>query len=415
MCHLPPANVYTELKEYGKQAHDLFTSDGELELALLKRGDPLILLGLAQFGHSQKVAEHIYKLSQSAATEDNYALRLAVLSNPSISIYGVVGDEGLLQFLNSDEHDEESYTVLRNPASKGILASLFNGKPPFDQIKEDRLTRALMAAYSNPAINSDESDEHGPDFAAWDLQEGIRHLLETLPLNEHNARAIYWLLSDLNPRRASPFRQDPYPVIARWQGLEYPAENGDYRVGICSNVEFPEELCCLMAALYGSYYFGPDHKTVKVGALDGTNRLVRCGAYANERMKPDQMQQAYDRDEDVFVLAALCNEQLFWNRATRAKLEELIGGDLARLYKKRCEEIRSRNPSFDLTPVSEDGAPAIEDEHDETSESEARKRTQRIEAMVDANSKRLAKLETMLTWTLLIVVAATIFSWRHTS
>lgn len=85
LLNLPPATVYEELKQYAAyQAESSFRQDNKLEEALLPRNDPLICLGLAQYGTSDKVAAVLYKLMPWAAHELEPArvrvLRLAAIN-----------------------------------------------------------------------------------------------------------------------------------------------------------------------------------------------------------------------------------------------------------------------------------------------------------------------------------------------
>jgi hypothetical protein len=64
LLNLPPATVYEELKQYATyQAESYFRQDDKLEEALLLRNDPLICLGLAQYGNSDKVVSCVFRRS----------------------------------------------------------------------------------------------------------------------------------------------------------------------------------------------------------------------------------------------------------------------------------------------------------------------------------------------------------------
>src|SRR6202035_2217862 len=85
--HLPPAEVYRELKEIASTQEDSWLGgDSEIEKALLERKDPLISLGLAQHCSSHDVGTVLYRqgLSKSGDATYDKALRMAVLGNPHL-------------------------------------------------------------------------------------------------------------------------------------------------------------------------------------------------------------------------------------------------------------------------------------------------------------------------------------------
>jgi hypothetical protein len=164
LLNSPPADVYTELKETSSNPEDVFfRRDPKIEEALLARNDPLITLGLAQFCSSKAVATVLYKRSQETTGDAAYnkALRMGVLVNPilprqifSDHTFGVVPDEDVLYFINTEKNDEtdELYAIVTNPGAKKLLDKLYNVKKPFDNIAEDNYVRAIYWSHTNPAL-----------------------------------------------------------------------------------------------------------------------------------------------------------------------------------------------------------------------------------------------------------------------
>ena len=423
LLHLSPDRVYAELKEYADhQAKSFFGNDDKLEEALLLRNDPLISLGLAQYGGSTKVATVLYKRGSATTGNQsfNQALRLAVLSNPLLpkqlmgrNAFGVLEDDEVLNFLLADDAKDELAVILRNPGAKKLLDKLFNQEKPFDAIPEDKYVRAVAWSHTNPAINEDDSDEHGPDLDAWGVQKGIRRLLTTLPVTEHGLRTAYWLLMSIDPHHAGSFDDGPAAVFKRWEPLELTEKFNKYHEGECADLDMKEEFLCLVVSMYGWYASVTDDKLSKIvyiGSADSPDRLLRCAHYSRAKMTPAQMQQGHDKDSDAFTLAALFNDQLFWNQETRAKLEDLIRGRLIQRYRRRCEQIKNRTPSFDVRPVSETGVQLLEDEIEHPTEDQ--KRLERLEAMLAANATQLKSISKTLIWVLVLVVVAVVLVWR---
>ena len=323
--------------------------------------------------------------------------------------FGVLEDDEVLNFLLADDAKDELAVILRNPGAKKLLDKLYNQEKPFDAIPEDKYVRAVAWSHTNPAINEDDSDEHGPDLDAWGVQKGIRRLLTTLPVTEHGLRTAYWLLTSIDPHHAGSFDDGPAAVFKRWEPLELTEKFNKYHEGECADLDMKEEFLCLVASMYGWYASVTDDKLSKIvyiGSADNPDRLLRCAHYSRAKMTPAQMQQGHDKDSDAFTLAALFNDQLFWNQETRAKLEDLIRGRLIQRYRRRCEQIKNRTPSFDVRPVSETGVQLLEDEIEHPTEDQ--KRLERLEAMVAANATQLKSISKTLMWVLVLVVVTVV-------
>jgi hypothetical protein len=91
-------------------------------------------------------------------------------------------------------------------------------------------------------------------------------------------------------------------------------------------------------------------------------------------------------------------------------LEGIIRGRLIHRYRRRCEQIKKRQPEFNLNPVSEDGAALLEDEIE--SPTEDQKRLERLEASVAANTKQLHTMYRTLAWVLVLVIVAVLLIWK---
>lgn len=420
----PPADVYAELKDALSDRDDLYR-DQKVEEALLQRNDPLITLGLAQYCSSQEVASVLYKRGSSATGDPIYnkALRMGVLGNALVlrrimsrNTFGVLTDEEVLQFINTEKDDEtdELYAILTNSGGKKLLDKLYNQEKPYDKIPEEKLVRAIFWSHTNPAIREDKSSVDGPDMAAWGIQKGIMRLMQTLPVTENGLRAAYWLLRSAAPHHVGMFEEDPTPMFKRWQTLALSEDFKKYDEGDAPSLDLKEEFLCMLASVYGWYSAkSPDNKSkvVYIGGADSPDLLLRCAFYSHERkLTAEQMEKGHDQDSDAFVIAALYNDMVFWAPKTRAMLEGFIRGRLIHWYRRRCEQIKKKSPQFDLKPVSEEGAAVLEDEIEQPTEEQ--KRLERLEAMVVANGKQLQSIYKALSWVLILVIVAVVLIWR---
>jgi hypothetical protein len=415
LMHSSPDGVYSELKEYAAhQAADGYHVE-ELEQALLRRNHPLITLGLAQYGGSDKVVGAIFKQASGPTNDANYskALRLAVLGNSilprrqimSHGVLGVVDDQEVVRLINcdvnADDDKAELHAILTNPRAKRLLGKLFLQEDPFEDVPQDKLIRAVFWSYNNPALNDDNSNEHGPDMYAWDVKKGIRRLLTILPVTEHAAWALFWVIKSLDPHNAGMFDGDPTTVIDRWRKLELTDDFKKYHDGDCHDLDFKQEFLCTIASLY--YFYSVNNGIVYIGSANSPDVVLRCAHYVHAEMTPEQMQKAHNKDGDAFTIAALNNEALFWKRETRAKLEGLMRWRLIHRYRRRCEQIKMGKAAFDLTPVSEHGVALLEDEHPSGEQS----RQANVETMLTAYARQLQGINKILKW-LLILATITI-------
>jgi hypothetical protein len=425
LLNSPPADVYEELKDASSDRDDLyFRRDRKVEEALLQRNDPLITLGLAQFCSSHEVATVLYKRGSSTTGDPAYnkALRMGVLSNSllprrimSKNTFGVVTDEEVLGFINTDDKDDELYAILTNSGAKRLLDKLYNQKKPFDQIPEEKYVRAIFWSHTNPAIREDESSAHGEDMAAWGIGKGILRLMQTLPVTENGLNAAYWVLKSTDPHHVGICDEDPTPMFKRWQTLQLSEDFKKHYEGDAQSLDLKGEFLCILASLYGWYSAPqPDKKTklTYIGSSDSPDLLLRCAYYAHERkLTSEQMEMAHARDADAFIIAALYNDMIFWNAKTRAALEGMIRGRLIHWYKRRCELIKKKHPEFDTKPVSEEGASLLEEQV--VLPTEDQKRLERLEAMMAVNSKQLQSIHKALSWVVLILVlVAVVLIWR---
>jgi hypothetical protein len=426
LLNLPPSAVYEELKDFGSDEEGLWMGrDHSVEEALLQRDDPLINLGLAQYCASHDVAAVLYKRGSLSIGDVTYnkALRMAVLGNSLVprrimggNTFGVLPDEELLRLVNTDDknHTDELYAVLINPGAKRLLDRLYNQEKPFDKVSPDHYMRALYWSSSNPGIRDDDSNEHGPDMAAYGLQKGIKRLMQVLPVTEDGLRTAYWLLKSTAMHKAGHFDEDPTPVFRRWQPLELSADFKKYHEGDAHKLDMKEEFQCMLASVYNHYSMKtPDNKMkiVYLGSPDSPELFLRCAYYAREtKLTPEQMEKAYSRDTDAFTLAALYNDSLFWNTKTRAMLERFVRGRLIHRYKRRIAQINKKHPEFDLNPVSEHGVGLLEDETKQPTKDQ--KRMERLEALVAANTKQLSNIYKRLWWVFILVVVAVVLIWR---
>jgi hypothetical protein len=421
LLHSLPDETFRALESYGAYfcgRGAFLDRDKELEEGLAARNEPLINLGLAQYASSLEVLADLYHRSMQGTGDPSQdrAVRLACLANrvaPGVlftfdALPGIDGKE-LRRLALQGEHDEVK-VLLGNPACRGLLRDLYEGKPPLDDLPPERKLLLVQCSVGNEGINRDDSNADGPDLTAWDVQRGVFRLVRTAPLEPVWLRTLHSLLMGVDPARAkSPQSvQEAREAVDRWKDLNvartFKPEEGDEQ-GYYTELSLADEFRCLVAALYGHAFVY--HKFAYIGGLQDEDIAMRCVAYARTKLTVEQIQQARQRDGFAFVLAALFNNELFLDPRSRAALEGMVSRELEYVYERRCQQVKREYKWFDPAPVTEDF------------EEEAAPQPQPADAAsVRALASELAALKAMVAssskqifWGL--VILGGLLLWRH--
>jgi hypothetical protein len=409
-----PEEVFRALQDYSLhlRTDSMAVSDKTLETRLLGRSDPLINLALAQYGAVEAVQKQLY-VQASSGTGDgiyNKAIRLACLSNetaPQAMMWGPLGaiEPAELHRLARAGDEDELRALLQNQAAAGLLSALYQGKSPFDIPLDERARRMILLSVANPCVNQDTSTEHGPDMDAWGIQKGIYRLLQSCPAEAAWLLTLHTLLNSLDPRRAGLPDGDPSETLKRWKAVRVSesSRDGELREGYYTGLPVGEEFQCATAALYGCY--SGDGKVIYLGSAEDSDRVLRCAHYGSASLTPAMIQLAYHRDADVFVYAALFNENVYNSPECRAAIEDCLRGDLRFVYHQRCKLVHRRNPSFNVRPVSEAGLSILDDLIDTTPPADPTA-LPRIERTLIALEVALVKFKRGMTVAVIIVILA---------
>lgn len=309
-----------------KRALGFDGTDLELELALLKRKEPLIDLALAKFTIEDEVARELFQRNDSESS----ALRLAVLSNR------VVGKNGLNRLpqvlFTKGFHDDgatlkwlakapasELIALFNNPCLDDIFLNDFlDGKEPWKAVSEDNRMAAVLALSKNPRINQEYDGymdawaeySHSAVFnAAWKLAEHV-------PTN----RSWALVLSNLFGRlKCEAFSLDnPIELSKRWVPADKEATKDDVssnKVGHLGNYQN-------VRAGLGRLALAKD-SDVGEKLLSSADLALRAAAYSDMRLTPEQIKAAAGRDREVAVNHMAHNETLWETEKTRQVLHDV--------------------------------------------------------------------------------------------
>jgi hypothetical protein len=360
---ISPANiVYEQLKVYGAylQQTSVFSRNADFETVLFNRNEPLINLGLAQYCSSSDIVYELYNRScipcgLESENIYNHGLRVACFANQSLNRW--VDWDRLIQKIDLkplfQERAYEAYTLVKNPSIPPYtLASIYERTKEFSDLDDITWLSFINASSDNPRLNIDETDykKEYLDEGHIVVHNAILKVLETAPLSEQCINLIGDLFYKLNPDLVKASRKID-SILERWAFKNissYHSDNSTYKEGYYTNLSLIEEFRCLIASLYG----GVSNFLV---ARDAEDIAFRCIYYGNSDMTIQEMNRAYELDADVFSFAALNNSKLFKDKRKRILIEKSLNERLEYRYKRRCEEIHTKDQDFDPNPIMEQG------------------------------------------------------------
>jgi len=326
----PTDQVYMHLKsnaenKYMKESNDYM----KIESLLLTLNDPLVNLGLAQYGYNCDVLRELY-------SNGNKAIRLATLMNrkDSYRIFGTENrswiDSDLIKTIISSDDENEKYALLSNPLiGETTLQELLEKKLTFQSVTESnwqnllvyvRNHMLLQTEYSYPCILK----------AAWKLAD-------TVPVTKEWARTLWFLLTNTYPL----FDIKLAETIRRWESLG--DDSADIRMILVRQI----------------------HSNEKENYKNSDENYIRQAYYQSfDTSDPDKLQTFFNKDKELFLNGAIYNENLYRDPAVRDKLRSLTlateNGGLSDYYRfnREVEKYESGHPEWfeDITVLAGDSA-----------------------------------------------------------
>lgn len=222
-------------------------------------------------------------------------------------------------------------------------------------------------------------------------------MLASAPTTEYWLTALRELLNQLDPGDLGSPDEPITSILERW--AQVPVSKDGYYTALPRGDEFR----CLVAAMYGRHY--KDDKFTILGSSDSADVVLRCAYYGKAQLTEKEMKDGFARDEDVYLLAVLCNDSVYHKSPLRKLLEgeQLRGGDLRHVYQRRCEQIHQRRPSFHPEPVSEW---LIEESPPESKELTMLKQ---LETTLASIAKAIKSEQTWISWGLLVLGALVLY------
>ncbi len=366
-----PEYVMAEIKKY---ADDLkkegwLVGDERLEKSLLARNEPLIDLGLALYASEAEVVAVLYKKSHAKPADqiqERYlrGLRIACLSNEVVAAIpmrassefpkNVLSEKEFERLMTEGENDEIIALLSNSNLADEVLTALYKNEGLFASLSDERRHLLVAGSANNPRLITNEDSELGLDIGHMRIRDAIITMLASAPLTESWLFTLRNLLNHLYLSHLDFHFSDERitSVLERW--AKVPVTKDEIENCYYTTLSMKDEFRCLVAAICG------DH----LGSPNAAEVVLRCAYYGKAKLTVKEMEDGFARDQEVYLLAVLCNNSVYKESLLRELLENELRHRGERkmeyVYRRRCEQIHKRQmelspqrrPSFDPRPFS---------------------------------------------------------------
>lgn len=336
-------------------------SDAQIEAMLLSRQDPLINLGLAQYGVEDQTIKTLF---DSADGANKQAVRLAVLSNQALQkhqahhtgdlIEALMGNKASIGEWLAGLSNEELRALFKNPTlSDHFLIDFLEQKKGWNELDEPRQLFALKTLAQNPRMSSQYQSVIMDGYAEYKHEavfSAAWNLAKSAPVNIQWCWVLDTLWSHTTP---SSLVKDPLEIANRW--FPNPA---DERVN-------DAELKSIESGYLGAFGQVRSHlarlAVNKARSGVGLDNLlahedlaIRLAACRYGNLTAVQIEGAVLRDPKFVFDQLVRNEALWCRLPTRNILEALAWKqpdpgsymDAPNMYKHMEAEFRGKHPNW---------------------------------------------------------------------
>jgi hypothetical protein len=360
---LPPAQVFAYLQSRVRPAADGADGTRERDSALLKRGEPLIQLGLASFSGAPHIVRHIW-LSvpaplPNAASPVNSALRVACLSNRCVPDHhfhsmALVREEWLsideAERIIEGDYFEEVRALLQNPRFPKLVSIALQRSHFFASMHSERWLACLGLVAKNPLLSGEGVDGNAADLYADERKKAILHLAQSLSPSESAMAALDALLRATTRERAAQ-SNDVEALLNRWAVEQFPEdERGMIAAHAQDDGGIDDFRCRLAAALTNTH----EWSDTKIDTLRTSDDAARVAAFfANAPLRLNGLEAQMRAGQRAAQIGAMMNPSLMLNDEARRVIESSLSPDLREEYQTLCERLAQRYSYFRKTLPTE--------------------------------------------------------------
>lgn len=342
----PPHVVYDWLERRASTVTYDRTGDEKLEMALLARGDPLIDLGLARFGHHLRAVASLFARTDQMSGHRH--LRLAVLSNAIVGRGRLFFPKDLAgagtgySWLDGLTRNEVAALFANSGLPKDFFEDFMSGRGGWDRLDTEH-QRAAIGSYVASLI------ERTGGRASWGLRldqcerapSASWELAERVPVTDAWAQLLSIFFEGIHTYGYG--LDDPLSIAQRWyRDFVDPHVEHDRKQGYRTLDDFQrvrKELARLAAE---------KSKDEARRLLEHKDVPIRLGALQVARMSADEVRAAAKDLKSLAVRSMLRNYDGIWRdpdtrEALREATDRLGGSDAADLDREfRDVEARLR-------------------------------------------------------------------------
>lgn len=247
-------------------------ADEAFEQAVFEKNSPYLRLLLLKSVTSPDVATKLWKWADQTnelTYEEGLAAKTLLLEGAAA--YGVLvegdygesnpnGQIGVVQSLAKGD-EGPLFSVFKNPWLRRLVSQVLLKKGVFESLDEKLFPRLLYSLAFYPALNYDDSNEHGPDLCFWDLRKGIEKWLTYAPASSEWFGSIELLLTKMEPEMFGFWDFKSSEFIEKWKRFDSKDEDVGYdRIFTKTAGEY---LSVLFAAKFGSDLIRDKKITIK--------------------------------------------------------------------------------------------------------------------------------------------------------
>ena len=283
--------------------------------------------------------------------------------------------------------------------------------------KKKRRTHLIHVAAKNARINTDESDDEGPDLDHYQIHRAITRCFETAPVTQLWFWALFTVLGNIDRYQVSRIANIE-AALNRWKDFEIYDGKGDEKKPteghFIGGLTLADEFRCMFTSVFGSE--GDIKAAEKCDYLP-----LRCVYYSNAKMGINEMKAGNERDKGAYALAAAFNSNIALARDKRRFFEEeqlqLYSDHIVRIYKRNIDFLRQTYrwmPALFAEDEEDKSERAEIDEYRRNEESD--RRLERIEtettalrSKVEWIARKLSSFQSMVIVVAIIYLAFSFF------
>lgn len=407
----PAQEVFNFLKNRSEQKEDNRfekEADKELELSLLSRNDPLINLALAKYGAYSETLQKLFK--HPTNTDQGKALRYCLLSNRTKGA-GLLDDLPSSLFSRTEEQldyfkqigTDEIYVLFQNPKiSDNFLRDFFEGDEHWEVLDEERRLKSLEGLIYNERITTPYDDSFMDGYADYSYHavfDALWKLAETLPVDDIHASRLCWVYDKLIANSFSV--KEPLEVAKRWTTDDKEQQEREVEENERGYLSHYQGVRKGLARL-----FKESSRVTKVDLINSEDVAFRSAVYSSGRLSPEQINDCYQKDGELFFNEAVRNERLWREKETREALRQVAWAvvqadkhsDLmgANIYNHVAEDMAKKHPDWFIgdedTPATSEpeDAPATKGDLNQIALSITQVTTNLVQETIQKMSKQVA-------------------------